>query len=64
MLKELVDDSETYRQYHVGIVNLKRRMKLIYGKECQTAFFNLPGSGACSVFYIPIRNEEKGNAQG
>ena len=64
VLKELADDSETYRQYHVGIVNLKRRMKLIYGKECQTAFFNLPGSGACSVFYIPIRNEEKGNAQG
>ena len=58
VLRALADDSEEYKQYHVGIANLKRRMKLIYGKECQTAFFNLPGSGACSVLYIPIRNEE------
>ncbi|SDZ75898.1 Histidine kinase [Lachnospiraceae bacterium NK3A20] len=60
ILKTLEDDSEEYQQYHVGITNLKRRMKLIYGKTCQTAFFNLPGSGACSVFYIPIRDKENG----
>ena len=63
VLRALADDSEEYKQYHVGIANLKRRIKLIYGKECQTAFFNLPGSGACSVLYIPIQNEENNHEQ-
>ena len=53
-LSEKNSDHE-FEQYHVGINNLKRRIRLLYGEEAQLAFYNLPGGGACNVICLPLR---------
>jgi len=55
VLKRLSAADEQFEQYHVGISNLRRRMKLIYHDDYQIAFFNVLGGGACSLIYLPIR---------
>jgi len=57
VLKKLSDPDEQFEQYHVGISNLRRRMKLIYHDDYQVAFFNVLGGGACSLIYLPIWKE-------
>ncbi len=57
VLKKLSDADEQFEQNHVGISNLRRRMKLIYHDDYQVAFFNVLGGGACSLIYLPIRKE-------
>jgi len=57
VLKKLSDADEQFEQHHVGISNLRRRMKLIYHDDYQVAFFNVLGGGACSLIYLPIRKE-------
>lgn len=44
--------------YNIGINNLRRRMAIVYKNNCQTAFYNLPGGGACSALFIPMIREE------
>lgn len=57
MLKKLSDADEQFEQQHVGISNLRRRMKLIYHDDYQVALFNVVGGGACSLIYLPVRRE-------
>ena len=57
VLRKLSDADEQFEQHHVGISNLRRRMKLIYHDDYQVAFFNVLGGGACSLIYLPIRKE-------
>jgi sensor histidine kinase YesM len=57
ILKKLSEVDEQFEQHHVGISNLRRRMTLIYQKDYQMAFFNLPDGGACSLIYLPMRKE-------
>ena len=47
----------TYDHTHVGLNNLKRRMRLLYQDRCKFAFYNSVG-GACSSIYLP-KHEEK-----
>jgi two-component system, sensor histidine kinase YesM len=57
VLKKLSEVDEQFEQYHVGISNLRRRMALIYQNDYQIAFFNALGGGACSLIYLPLRQE-------
>ena len=47
----------TYDHTHVGLNNLKRRMRLLYQDRCKFAFYNSVG-GAFSSIYLP-KHEEK-----
>ncbi len=58
-LSEREPDQE-FEQYHVGINNLKRRIRLIYGEDYQLAFYNLPGGGACNVICLPLQVQQTG----
>ena len=60
VLKKLSEPDEQFEQYHIGISNLKRRMSLIYQNDYQIAFFNAPNGGACSLIYLPMQNEQRG----
>lgn len=56
MLKKLNAENSDYLETdHVGIGNLKRRIALIYQNDYQTAFFNQPNGGACSLIFLPFR---------
>jgi sensor histidine kinase YesM len=57
VFKKLSETDEQFEQDHVGISNLRRRMKLIYQDNYQMAFFNGVDGGACSVLYIPMVKE-------
>ena len=59
VLRMMEHPDADFEQYHVGIQNLRRRMDLLYQKQCQAAFFNNPGGGACSVFYLPKNWKEE-----
>lgn len=52
-LEQLQPMDGVFAQFHVGIQNLCRRIEILYKKQHKTAFYNLPNSGACSVFYLP-----------
>lgn len=52
-LQQLQSRDGVFVQFHVGIQNLCRRIDILYKKQHKTAFYNLPNSGACSVFYLP-----------
>ncbi len=43
-----------FDQTNVGINNLRRRLSILFHSDFQTAFYNLPQGGACSVIFIPI----------
>lgn len=45
--------NEVYNDYHVGIANLKQRLRLLYGKKATLYFRNLAG-GACAELFLPI----------
>ena len=63
-LHQLQNLDGEFAQFHVGIQNLCRRIDILYKKQQKTAFFNLPGGGACSVFYIPADSYFSGEQQG
>lgn len=48
------EQADVFSDYQVGIVNLKHRMRLLYGMSCKTAFYNEENGGAHSVLYIPF----------
>ena len=62
-LKKLYEPSPEFEQYHVGINNLKRRIRLIYHDDYEMAFYNLPGGGACNVICLPVSAERKKEQQ-
>lgn len=45
--------NEVYNDYHVGIANLKQRLRLLYGEKATLYFRNLAG-GACAELFLPI----------
>lgn len=55
VLKMLSEPDEQFEQYHIGISNLRKRMRLIYQNDFEIAFFNAPTGGACSLIYLPMR---------
>lgn len=48
---------EYYAQHHIGLNNIKHRLKLIYGDKALMAFYNNPGSH--SEIIVPICGEEE-----
>lgn len=48
---------EYYAQHHIGLNNIKHRLKLIYGDKALMAFYNNPGSH--SEIIVPICDEEE-----
>lgn len=52
---------EMYEKYHVGVSNLRKRIRLIYQSDFQMAFYNEPMGGACTVICLPLmeRAEER-----
>ena len=52
------EQADVFSDYQVGIVNLKHRMRLLYGMSCKTAFYNEENGGAHSVLYIPFPKGE------
>lgn len=57
MLAALNDPQiEYYVQHHIGLNNIKHRMKLIYGDKALLAFYNNPGSH--SEIIVPVSREE------
>ncbi len=57
ILKELNQASTPERSEHVGIINLKKRMLLLYGEEAACYFENK--NGAVSDLLLPYRKLEK-----
>ena len=57
MLDALNDPQiEYYAQHHIGLNNIKHRLKLIYGDKAMMAFYNNPGSH--SEIIVPVSREE------
>lgn len=56
-LQSLQNEDGLFEQYHVGVQNLCRRMDILYRGQYQKAFFNAPGGGAVSIFYLPFPTE-------
>lgn len=50
-------DSEFHDDVGIGIINLKKRCRLIYGERCEFFFDNMPG--AFSEIVIPCTGEEE-----
>lgn len=48
---------EYYAQHHIGLNNIKHRLRLIYGDRALMAFYNNPGSH--SEIIVPICGEEE-----
>ena len=55
-LKSMGTGTEMFPQFHVGIQNLCRRMDILYHGQHQTAFYNNPSGGACSVICLPFED--------
>lgn len=53
-LQSLQNRDGLFEQYHVGVQNLCRRMDILYHGKYEKAFFNSPGGGAVSIFYLPF----------
>lgn len=55
---ETLNNPETprYAERHIGLNNIKQRLKLIYGDSAVTAFYNNPGS-ICEII-LPVKEEE------
>lgn len=56
-LQSLQNRDGLFEQYHVGVQNLCRRMDILYHGQYKKAFFNGPGGGAVSTFYLPVPTE-------
>lgn len=56
-LQSLQNQDGLFEQYHVGVQNLCRRMDILYHGQYEKAFFNSPGGGAVSIFYLPVPDE-------
>ena len=53
-------ENDLFAKKHVGISNLKHRIALIYKSNYQFAFYNKPSGGACSLIYLPLKeNRDK-----
>ncbi|MEX1377240.1 MAG: histidine kinase [Eubacteriales bacterium] len=48
------EDDYAFEEYHVGISNLKHRIRLIYKKDYEATFFNKPTGGASALFHLPM----------
>lgn len=57
-LRGLQAPDSVFEQHHVGMQNLCRRMDILYRKQYKKAFFNNPGGGALSIFYLPVVIED------
>ncbi len=64
-LQSLQNGGGLFEQYHVGVQNLCRRMDILYHGQYKKAFFNGPGGGAVSIFYLPAfaENTIEGEAE-
>lgn len=56
-------ESPVYAEHHVGLNNVKRRMRLIYGDGVMFAFFN-NDRGSVSEILIPLKEGELDSAGG
>lgn len=60
MLETLNSPSpEVYNDLHVGISNMKQRLKLLYGEKATLYFRNLAG-GACVELFLPLNADISG----
>lgn len=59
MLKKLNDQSQEM-EGHVGITNVRKRLKLYYGEEADIYFESQPGSYTRAHLFIPYRMEREG----
>lgn len=50
-------ESSVYAEHHVGLNNVKKRLRLVYGEGVMFAFFN-SGQGSVSEILIPLKEEE------
>jgi Predicted signal transduction protein with a C-terminal ATPase domain len=57
---ETVNMDETDKMNgHIGLINLKNRLKLLYGDEAYMAISNLPTGGAYSEIMFPVKEVTK-----
>lgn len=50
-------DDPIYTDQHVGISNIRHRLRLLYGPTASLVFRNLP-DGACVELFLPIKHDE------
>lgn len=61
ILEKIENDGEIYynNRRHVGLQNIKKRLKLIYGEQAEFHLSNMDeGFGAISEVWIPLRNND------
>lgn len=48
---------------HVGIDNLRYRLRLLYSERAKTAFYNQPSGGAVAELFLPINEERRSECE-